>query len=142
MFSIILNVLFGIYIAIVLELLANGTLSGMTVQAFLLSFMDSLFVGAFITTVIPVAVVGNAVGSKLGLKNPNSIGFHAVRTLVVALIAVTLLSLSILFMNFGAPAFIYVWVKMYPILLAVGYIGLFIFLPLTAKLVTAICSKD
>lgn len=143
-FNIISNFIVAILMSFTVAFLMNkGSLTGFTFQSFLQSFIENLTVGFFISSIIPVPLMGASFARKCGAKSEKSIAFHALRVLAIAVVLVLLMALALLFLNLGfSPMFWNIYIKLVPILIAVVYIFLFITLPLMVMLTERICSKD
>ena len=65
---------------------AGGSLAGYSFEMFLKGFINNLTIGFFVGSVIPIADLGAGAAKKLGIKSEDSLPFHLVRTLVIAVV--------------------------------------------------------
>ncbi len=138
-FGPVINLCMNIVVGALLGYLALSMSGGFNGLAFVQSLLISMGVGYLLGDWLPAYAIGQKLADKLKIKN--GILRHAVATLVLCAIFVTLVSFVCMFIAFG-PSMFPIWTSVLPVYWGVGYIALLIAMPISMKIATALTGFD
>ncbi len=135
---IVMNLVIGILVGAAVTLFvvhAPLTLTGMIVSMAL-----SFFIGYSVSDLVPAMAWGQALVAKLGVKNP--IAAHFISSAVLAFFMSVLILFFMAIINIlgvgGFEAVLGFFVSAFPLVLAVVYVAILVFVPIGSKLAAAI----
>ena len=133
--SMQMSVLMGVTLSFFLSLTGNLTSGHFTMPGFIISFIISLIISLIIGFLVPMKKVNDSLDKKLGLKQ-GALGTHFFESLVSDLIYTPLITFCMVTMAYfqatshGAHlSYLPMLGKSMVISLAVGYVLIFIFMP-------------
>lgn len=134
-----MSVLMGVTLSFCLSLVGNLTSGHFTVAGFIISFVISTIISLIIGFLVPMKKVTDYLDKKLGLK-PGKIGTRLFDTLISDLIYTPIITFAMVTMAYkqatshGAPLkYLPMLGKSELICMIVGYVLIFIFMPLFMK---------
>ena len=136
-FGDFINYFLGVVLSLVLTLVVLFMNNALNSQTYVVSFVIACMISFFIGYIIPAKQWGDKLAEHMKLKG---IAAHLVSIAVLALFMVTCISFIDTFVSVGFN-FIGGWLKLYPLLLLVGYIVLLFFQPLAVKLGSRIAKQ-
>ena len=134
--GMLMSLLMGVTLSFFLSLTGQLSSGHFEIPGFLLSFAVSFIVSLVIGFLVPMKRVNDSLDKKLGLK-PRSLGTRCFGALISDLIYTPIITFIMVFMNYkiavshGAPlVFGPMLLKSMIVSLIVGYVLIFIFMPL------------
>lgn len=136
-----MSILMGVSLSFCLSLVGSLSSGHFTMPTFLLSFAVSTIISLIIGLLVPMKKVNDSLDAKLGLQ-PRNLSTHLFESLISDLIYTPIITLVMVFMNWkiatshGATIpFAPMFVKSLIISMLVGYVLIFVLMPLFLKLV-------
>lgn len=135
-----MNLLMSFTLSLVLSLVGTLNSGHFTVPGFLVSFLISMVISLVVGVVIPMRPLTGKVNKKLGLA-PGSMKERAIDSLVSDLVYTPIMSIAMISMaheqavkNGADIPFVPMLLRSLCISLAVGYVLIFVFMPIYLKL--------
>ena len=136
-----MSILMGVSLSFCLSLVGSLSSGHFAVPTFLLSFLLSTIISLIIGFLVPMKKVNDSLDSKLGLQ-PGKFSTHLFDSLISDLIYTPIITLAMVFLNWkiatahGAQIpFGPMFVKSLILSMLVGYLLIFVLMPLFLKLV-------
>ena len=136
-----MSILMGVSLSFCLSLVGSLSSGHFTMPTFLLSFAVSTIISLIIGLLVPMKKVNDSLDAKLGLQ-PRKLSTHLFESLISDLIYTPIITLAMVFLNWklatahGAQIpFLPMFVKSLILSMLVGYLLIFVLMPLFLKLV-------
>ena len=136
-----MSILMGVSLSFCLSLVGSLSSGHFTMPTFLLSFAVSTIISLIIGLLVPMKKVNDSLDAKLGLQ-PRKLSTHLFESLISDLIYTPIITLAMVFLNWkiatahGAQIpFGPMFVKSSILSMLVGYLLIFVLMPLFLKLV-------
>lgn len=140
---IVVSLLLAVVMTFVAYMTGHDGLKGLTFEYYVQQLLINFAFAYTIGVLVPVDILGTKLAFKLGVKNETDIKCHFIRSFVMALVPVCILSFIFMFLDFGFDPMLFgAWIKAFPLLTLIVYVILLIFFPVCVKVTELICSKE
>ena len=145
-FPVILNALFAFFFSVVLTLFVKGVSGVLSVETFVVGFMQGFAVNFALEFIIDLPGLGAGFLKLLHIKKgPQSPAGLAVFLIPIVAVMVVLMSGILMFWEAGFAlglGFFGFWLPKLPPIFVVAYVTAFIFFPISMKLTQSLCTKE